>query len=111
MYKYLILLFSLSVFHLNSLGQTDTAVTYKYWLYVCESSDKNKCYIRSQYESKNGAEIKIWVKHSVPLQTIKNKKYKDSYGLELYIFDCSNKMFKVLKSVLVNKSCAIKLFV
>lgn len=99
MHKYITVLFSVIVIHFNSFAQADTAVTYKYWLYVCESTKHEKFYIRSQYESKNESEIKIWVKTVTPLITVKNKKYKNSFCLQLYVFDCENNTAKGIRSI------------
>lgn len=88
------------IIHFNSFCQTDTAVSYKYWLYVCESNKKEKYYIRSQYENKSNYVIKIWVKSVMPLVTIKNKKYKNAFKLDLYLIDCKNQKSKGVQGIM-----------
>lgn len=93
--------------HLSQIEDTTTFIVLSQpdWIMATSTSDRNEVYyIKSSYVKKEYSEIKVWVKVKSKTTKIKNKVYSNTEEKQLWMVNCSERQYKLLKSITYNSS-------
>lgn len=73
------------------------------WIFVTVTMpDLDAVYIKSDFVSKDGNYLKVWVKYDHKEKKIKGKVYKNAKSLVLFNINCGTKEIQLLQSITYN---------